>query len=277
MSLIILHLKHSRRNAERLLSWERSTYESATDCFFDDQAKSPRNKVDCNSETAGSPPDPDFLRLFHGMLPQELRDLVYSYVIGRESATWTIQPHGLYFRFDRRIADIPARIIPGSLEIPQYPIFSTIRRELATSFFATNVVLLLYRYDSTTFDILTKLCEHTGCRPAQYAKRLQIFFCPPETAEDDLYCDEDAEFEWHHIFPRPKNVRSLALRKRLEADLHEIGVNTNKDYDREFVFVISEQEWQESCGPNGMNEWLCSIKDIAKIRLLWRDWEKVIT
>lgn len=277
MSLIVFHLKHLRTDAERLLSWERSTYESAANCSFDDQAKSPLYKVNRDAEAVRPPLSSDFLRLFHEKLPQELRDLVYSHILGPESATWTIQPHGLYFRFDRRIADIPAHIIPRSLEVSRHPIFSTISRELATFFFAKNIILLRYRYDSTTLDILTRLCKHTGCRPVQHAKRLQIFFLPPESAEDDLYCDEDAEFEWHHIFPRPKNVRSLAQRRQLETDLHEIGVHVNKDYDLEFFFMISEEEWQASLGPSGMNEWLCSIKDTGRVRLLWRDWEKVIT
>lgn len=277
MSLIVFHLKHLRTDAERLLAWERSTYESAANCSFDDQAKSPRYKVDRYAETIWPPLSPDFLRLFHEMLPQELRDLVYSHILGRESATWTVQPHGLYFRFDRRIADISTRIIPRSLETSRHPIFSTVRRELATYFFATNVIILRYRYDSTTLDILTRLCNHTGCRPVRYAKRLQIFFCPPESAEDDLYCDEDAEFDWHHIFPRPKNVRSLAQRRQLETDLQEIGHHVSEDYEKEFVFMISEQEWQASLGRNGMDEWLYSIKDTGKVRLLWHDWEKVIT
>lgn len=275
MSLIILHLKRLRRNEERLLCWERSTHESAANCSFDDQAKS-RHSINRNAETAGLSPSPEFLRLFHEMLPQELRDLVYSHILGRESATWTIQPHGLYFRFDRRIADIPVRVIPQSLEFSRHPIFSAVRRDLANYFFATSVILLRYRYDSTTLDSLTGLCRYTGCRPGRYAKRLQIFFCSPETAEDDLYCDEDAEFEWHHIFPRPRNVRSLALRTQLETDVHEIGVHASKDCDKEFVFMISEQEWRQSCGPNGMDEWLSSLKDIVRVRLLWLDWEKVI-
>lgn len=275
MSLIILHLKRLRRNEERLLCWERSTYESAANCSFDDQAES-RHNINRNAETAGSSPSPEFLRLFHEMLPQELRDLIYSHILERESATWTMQPQGLYFRFDRRIADIPARVIPRSLEFSRHPIFSIVRRELANYFFATNVILLHYRYESTILDIFTGFCRHTGCSPGRYAKRLQIFFCPPETAEDDLYCDEDAEFEWHHIFPRPRNVRSLALRTQLETDVHEIGVHVSKDCDKEFVSMISEQDWRQSCGPNGMDEWLSGLKDTVRVRLLWIDWEKVI-
>lgn len=276
MSLIVHCLKHLRTDVERLLAWERSTHETVEACCPEDQAESSHHNLDHSVKTIQPPLRPDFLRLFHEMLPQELRDLVYAHILGFERATWTIQCHGLYFRFDRRIADRPTRIIPESLEVSPHPIFRTLRRELATYFFSTNLILLRYRYDSTTLEILTELCKHTGCRPSQYIKRLQIFVCPPESAEDDMYCDEDAEFEWHHMFPRPKNARSLAQRRQLETDLHGIGLHISKDCDAEFTFMISEQEWQASLGPNGMDEWLCSIKDKSRIRLFWHDWEKAI-
>lgn len=277
MSLIVFYLRQMRTDAERLLSWERSTYESAETYCSEDQAKLPHHKIGGPVKTFRPLLSPRFLRLFHEMLPQELRDLVYAHIIGPQSATWTIQPHGLYFRFDRRIADIPTPIIPRSLQVSPQTIFATVRREIATYFFAMNITLLRYRYDSTTLDLLTTVCRHTGCRPAQYIKRLQIFFCPPESAEDDMFCDEEAEFDWHHLFPQPHNVRSLAQRRQLEKDLHEIGLHSNKECDTEFIFMISKQDWEASLGPNGMDEWLYNIKDTGRVRLLWHDWEKFIT
>lgn len=279
MSLIVFYLRHLRTDAERLLSWERSTYESAETCCSEDQAKAPHHKTRTGGSVRIFRPSlsPRFLRLFHEMLPQELRDLVYAYIIGPQSATWTIHPHGLYFRFDRRIADIPTPIIPRSLQVSPHPIFSTVRREIATYFFAMNIILLRYRYDSTTLDLLTTLCRQTGCRPAQYIKRLQIFFCPPESPEDDMFCDEEFEFDWHHLFPWPKNARSLAHRRQIEKDLHEIGLHSSTECNAEFIFMISEQEWQASLGPNGMDEWLYRVKDTCRVRLVWHNWEKVIT
>lgn len=41
--------------------------------------------------------------------------------------------------------------------------------------------------------------------------------------------------------------------------------------------MIRKEQWKASLGPNGMDEWLCSIKDTGRVRLLWHDWEKVIT
>lgn len=73
--LSLFHLKNVRTDAERLLSWERSTYESAANCSFDDQTKSPRYNVDRHGKTVRPPLSSDFLRLFYKMLPQELRDL----------------------------------------------------------------------------------------------------------------------------------------------------------------------------------------------------------
>lgn len=70
-------------------------------------------------------------------------------------------------------------------------------------------------------------------------KRLQILFCPPESAEDDMICDEEADFEWRHILPRPKNARALALGEHLWGDLYYIDVYTNKESDVEFTFMIS--------------------------------------
>lgn len=277
MSLIVFYLRHLRTDAERLLSWERSTYESAESCCSEDEAKSPHHKIGDSVKAFRPSLSPRFLRLFHEMLPQELRDLVYAHIIGPQSATWTIQPHGLYFRFDRRIADIPTPIIPRSLQVLPHPLFATVRREIATYFFAMNMILLRYRYDSNTLDLLTTICRHAGCRPAQYIKRLQIYFCPPESPEDDMFCDEESEFDWHHLFPMPKNARSLAHRRQLERGLHQIGLNISNECDTEFVFMISEQEWQASLGPNGLDEWLCSIKDTGRVRLLWHGWEKVIT
>ncbi|KAH8753104.1 hypothetical protein F5883DRAFT_575663 [Diaporthe sp. PMI_573] len=276
MSVLVRYLNLLRTDPERLLAWERSTFESLETYSSEDQAESSHHNVDHSVKTVQPPLSPDFLKLFHEMLPQELRDMVYAHILGPESGTWTIQPHGLYFRFDRRIADAPTRIIPPSLETSRHPIFSTVHRELVTYFFSKNTVVLRYRYDSTTLEILTRLCKHLGCRPNQYIKRLHILVCPPESPEDDMYCDEEAEFEWHHMFPRPKNARSLAQRRQLETDLREIGLQISKDCDTEFTFMVSEQEWKASLGPNGMDEWLCSIKDTGRVRLFWYDWEKVI-
>jgi hypothetical protein len=288
MSLVIHQLKNLRTDTERLLAWERATYETVETCHSEDQAHSPHHSFNLPVKAVEPPLRPSFLRLFHERLPQELRDLVYAHILGfKRGSTWTIQQNGLYFRFDPRIAPrFPTRIIPPSLdETSRDPIFQTVREELFAYFVSNNNILLRYRYDSTTLGILTKpLCKHaTGgrtSRPNQYSiKRLQILICPPESPEDDMFCDEDAEFEWHHMFPEPKNARSLAHRRQLETDLGEIRMHISslKNCDAEFTFMISEDEWKASLGKNGMDEWLYSIDGPGRMRLVQSDWEKVIT
>lgn len=118
-----------------------------------------------NNDTHANRPSlsADSLKLFHQMLPRELRDLVYAHMLNCENDTWTIQPPGLYFRFDTCAADAPTRIIPRCLQTTRDPIFSIIRQELIKYFFAANTIVLRYRYDSATLDILPDFGRHTGC------------------------------------------------------------------------------------------------------------------
>lgn len=249
--------KMSSMPLELISSGERNSYSYATTQYMEPLGTSPKSFQKNGALTQSrSQPTPAFLHAFLAKLPQEIRDIVYAYIIGYTSSTYTIQPHSLFFRQNIYLPTTPIHIIPATLTSLRHPIAVVIIREIAIHLLSLNTFFLRYRYDSRILDTLSTDTKRIGCVPGQFLRKLQVMIRPPESAEDESHDDEEIEFQWRCLFPKPKNAKCAALRHQLEDDLKALTQVVGEKCHVE-VLVFVDYYYDELVGEKGvMKEWL---------------------
>lgn len=243
------------------------------------------------SGSTSSPFPPGFLTTFLTVLPRELREQIYTHIIGYKSSLYTIQPPNLLFRNAESVylPVTPIHLLPPSLlKHPGHDNGNdddnariTVVRELTMHFLALNIFFLRYRYN----DALTRFLTHDALArdivPGKYVRRLQVMVHPPQSAEDERpsFDDEDREYEWRMMFPVSRNAKCTAYRRQLEGDLVRLGeVVDGKCSVEVLLFVDGQFEELVGDGKDGegrdegvMREWL---GDLAG---KWRDMGKMLS
>ncbi|OAL49519.1 hypothetical protein IQ07DRAFT_57939 [Pyrenochaeta sp. DS3sAY3a] len=138
--MLFFYASMRRRPIELSTYWERSAYEYAT-TLFDEydltkisnpakslqnnkrrKRRSGRSRISISDENID---DQNYLHhqqlliplltRLHTLLPPELRDIIYTHIIGHASQIYTFQPPNLLFRLDTEMPVAPISIIPPSL------------------------------------------------------------------------------------------------------------------------------------------------------------------
>ncbi|KAL5375663.1 hypothetical protein DPSP01_011022 [Paraphaeosphaeria sporulosa] len=189
-----------------------------------------RSKIDCPA----SAPD-DFLALFFSRLPQELRDLVYTFV--HKWHNWPHQPTKDIiiqppYLFLSHACTIPSKTspyspIPPRLHLsphPDSPLLARLLHDITASFFATHTFWARYRYTPALHAFLSTPFENSGVVPGDCLRRLGMLLGPPDSAEDSWGLDdEESEYGWERMFPAARNGRCAMWRGQLEGDFTGLG------------------------------------------------------
>ncbi len=243
--------------------------------------------------TSPSPFPPGFLPTFLTVLPRELREQIYTHIIGYKSSLYTIQPPNLVFRNTESVylPVTPIHLLPPSLlKHPGHDSNNgtnddddenariTVVRELTMHFLALNIFFLRYRYNDALTRWLTLDALARDIVPGNYVRRLQVMVHPPQSAEDERPSDhdEDREYEWRMMFPVPRNAKCKAYRRQLEGDLVRLGeVVDGKCSVEVLLFVDGQFDELAGDGKDGdegvMREWL------GELAGKWRDMGKMLS
>lgn len=187
-----------------------------------------------NTDFPPSPPD-DFLALFFSRLPQELRDLVYTFV--HKQDCWAhqitkdiiIQPPYLFLFNARTTPSMvsPYSPIPPHLCLSLPPPSRLLVRlvyEIAACFFTMHSFWARYRYTAALHTFLSTPFGSSGVVPGDCVRRLGVLLGPPESAEDSWRLDdEESEYPWEAIFPVPRNGKCGMWGRQLDVDFERLG------------------------------------------------------
>ncbi|KAH8730665.1 hypothetical protein GQ44DRAFT_415344 [Phaeosphaeriaceae sp. PMI808] len=236
---------------------------------------------DCFQMEQVSNLSPSLLILFFERLPQELRDRIYGFVVSYPRDIFILQPPTLIFRYETLHPVAPFKFLP---KIPLHSLPTNIVfyvddlfHGLVARFFATNRFYTRYRYTSDLYALLTNPFLPSSCIPAQHFRRLTIGVAPPESAEDDMggegLLDEEADVEWHGLFPSPRTSRGRMWRETLEADFALLGdtfVRSGRDAVEsaranrhwEVGVFLEHQGWTDSVPiRNWMEVWMNDVRN----------------
>ncbi|KAJ4305357.1 hypothetical protein N0V90_000888 [Kalmusia sp. IMI 367209] len=260
------------RELATIISRERETYEYMT-TQMDPHANHPHSHNPHISL--------QFLVLFFDILPQELRDMIYAYVIPSHTL-FIIQPPLLFTLDDRNMFEkiTPYSLLPYPDRRLSSPYLERLLHDLTTQFFSTNTFWTRYRYTAALHTFLTTPFAGSTCFAAQHVRNLNILLAPPESAEDSGGLDsEEAEYEWEALFPVVKNGKCKMWKAQLKGDLRafeEILVGVQRVGEGKACkldVILMDLSDSEKGKEGNVEEWLSMwIADLnkrgGKVRLL---------